>query len=150
MVFEGLPNAPSTAHGARSAAATELRRSRCCDGACSCQGPWLNVQPPFNHPGQTPLFGRCSTTHGWLNTVLFSNTQLRPDGGVRAVCDDGEVLVCDALVVAVPLGVLQQSPEDGGIRFTPELPKVQREAIGRLMGFGVLIKVALVFKEAFW
>ena len=33
-----LPNAPSsvepsTAHGARSAAATELRRSRCCDGA---------------------------------------------------------------------------------------------------------------------
>jgi len=27
-----LPNAPSTAHGARSAAATELRRSRCCDG----------------------------------------------------------------------------------------------------------------------
>ncbi len=83
-------------------------------------------------------------------SVRFSNTQLRPDGGVRAVCDDGEVLVCDALVVAVPLGVLQQSPEDGGIRFTPELPKVQREAIGRLMGFGVLIKVALVFKEAFW
>ena len=30
MVFEGLPNAPSTAHGARSAAATELRRS-CAD-----------------------------------------------------------------------------------------------------------------------
>ena len=26
------PNAPSTAHGARSAAATELRQSRCCDG----------------------------------------------------------------------------------------------------------------------
>ena len=33
MIFEGLLNAPSTAHGARSAAATELRRSRCCDGA---------------------------------------------------------------------------------------------------------------------
>ena len=33
MTFEGLPNAPSTAHGARSAAAMELRRSRCCDGA---------------------------------------------------------------------------------------------------------------------
>ena len=32
MIFEGCP-APSTAHGARSAAATELRRSRCCDGA---------------------------------------------------------------------------------------------------------------------
>ena len=37
IIFEGLPNAPSTAHGARSAAATELpsllRRRRCCDGA---------------------------------------------------------------------------------------------------------------------
>ena len=33
MIFEGQPNAPSTAHGARSAAATQLRRSRCCDGA---------------------------------------------------------------------------------------------------------------------
>ena len=30
---EGLLNAPSTAHGARSAATTELRRSHCCDGA---------------------------------------------------------------------------------------------------------------------
>ena len=30
-----LPNAPSTAHGARSAAATELRRSRCCDGVAA-------------------------------------------------------------------------------------------------------------------
>ena len=28
-----LPNARSTAHGARSAATTELRRSRCCVGA---------------------------------------------------------------------------------------------------------------------
>ncbi len=28
MIFEGLPNAPSTAHGARSAAATEMRRRR--------------------------------------------------------------------------------------------------------------------------
>ena len=33
MIFEGLPNAPLTAHGARSAAATELRRSCCSDGA---------------------------------------------------------------------------------------------------------------------
>ena len=33
MIFEGLPDAPSTAHGARCAAATDLRRSRCCDGA---------------------------------------------------------------------------------------------------------------------
>ena len=30
-----LPIAPSTAHGTRSAAATELRRSRCCDGVAA-------------------------------------------------------------------------------------------------------------------
>ena len=35
MIFEGLLNAPSTAHGARSAAATKLRRSRCCDGVAA-------------------------------------------------------------------------------------------------------------------
>ena len=35
MIFEGLPNAPSTAHGTRSAAATELRRSRYCDGVAT-------------------------------------------------------------------------------------------------------------------
>ena len=31
----GKSDAPSTAHGARSAAATELRRSRCCDGVAA-------------------------------------------------------------------------------------------------------------------
>jgi len=35
MIFEGLLNAPSTAHGARSAAATKLRRSRYCDGVAA-------------------------------------------------------------------------------------------------------------------
>jgi len=35
MIFEGLLNAPSTAHGARSAAATKLRRSRYCDGVAT-------------------------------------------------------------------------------------------------------------------
>ena len=32
MIHEAQPNAPAYAHDARSAAATELRRSRCCDG----------------------------------------------------------------------------------------------------------------------
>ena len=35
MSFEGLRNAPSTAHSARSAAATKLRRSRYCDGVAA-------------------------------------------------------------------------------------------------------------------
>ena len=44
MIFEGLPNAPPTAHGARSAASSDgaateslLRRcaQRCCDGAAT-------------------------------------------------------------------------------------------------------------------
>ena len=31
----GAAQCPSTAHGARSAAATELRQSRCCDGVAA-------------------------------------------------------------------------------------------------------------------
>ena len=61
MIFEGQPNAPSTAHGARSAAATQLRRSRCCDGAAqtsfvalilrvATRRDALNEEPAFISP----------------------------------------------------------------------------------------------------
>ena len=44
MIFEGLLIAPSTAHGVRSAAATELRRSRCCDGAAQISSVALTLR----------------------------------------------------------------------------------------------------------
>ena len=48
MILEGQPNAPSTAHGARSAAATELRRSRCCDGAAQTSSVALILRVAFS------------------------------------------------------------------------------------------------------
>lgn len=51
----------------------------------------------------------------------------------------------DAVVVTLPLGVLQ----DSAVTFTPRLPKVKRDSIGRL-GRGELMKVALEFPARFW
>ena len=74
MIFEGLPNASSTGHGARSAAATELRRSRCCDGAAQTSSValqdadnaerapacWPSAGPPRAQCRPVTAFGRHS------------------------------------------------------------------------------------------
>lgn len=70
-------------------------------------------------------------------------------GSIRAACSDAEIHVGDALLLTVPLGVLQRLPEDGGLQFSPPLPPAKLDAIRRV-GFGSLNKVALVFEEAFW
>jgi len=84
-----------------------------------------------------------------FNTTVTS-VELRPcGGGIRAVTTSGSVLLADALVLTVPLGVLKRPEPEGGIRFTPPLPPAKLQAIDRL-GFGVLNKVALFFPRAFW
>jgi lysine-specific histone demethylase 1 len=60
-------------------------------------------------------------------------------------CEDGSTIEADYVVSSIPLGVLKH----GGIKFEPELPSWKTAAISRL-GFGVLNKVILVYKEAFW
>ena len=50
-------------------------------------------------------------------------------------------LACDAVVVTVPLGVLQRPRAQGGISFDPALPAEKIDAMKRL-GFGVLNKVS--------
>eukprot|EP00887_Chlorella_sp_A99_P004915 scaffold4.g4915.t1 len=57
--------------------------------------------------------------------------------GVGVSTAAGEVLLCDAVVVAVPLGVLKA----GAIKFTPPLPDWKQQAIDRL-GFGDLNKAS--------
>jgi monoamine oxidase len=53
-----------------------------------------------------------------------------------------------AAVVTLPVGVLQREPQNGGVRFDPEV-REKREAAG-LLGSGPVIKVVLGFREAFW
>lgn len=59
--------------------------------------------------------------------------------------EDGQLIQADHVVNTIPLGVLKH----GNIDFQPPLPSWKAEAIQRL-GFGVLNKVILVYKEAFW
>lgn len=66
----------------------------------------------------------------------------------RRVCVEtanGDRLVAHAVVVTVPLGVLQKRV----ITFQPELPPWKQRAIDGL-GFGLLNKVVLEFPEVFW
>ncbi|KAK3695074.1 flavin-containing amine oxidoreductase-domain containing protein [Podospora appendiculata] len=68
------------------------------------------------------------------------------NGGPATVeCEDGSKIEADFVVNTIPLGVLKH----GNVKFTPPLPSWKSDAIGRL-GFGVLNKVILVYKEPFW
>lgn len=54
------------------------------------------------------------------------------------------------VLVTLPLGVLQASPETaGGVRFTPPLPGQKRDALGKLV-MGKVIRVTLRFRHRFW
>lgn len=55
----------------------------------------------------------------------------------------------DAIIITVPLGILQQAPSDGGIRFVPNLPIATQSAIERLV-MGNVLKINLTFRERFW
>lgn len=66
-------------------------------------------------------------------------------GPARVELEDGQSVEADYVVNTIPLGVLKH----GGIEFQPPLPSWKTDAIGRL-GFGVLNKVILVYKDAFW
>lgn len=66
-------------------------------------------------------------------------------GPARIELEDGQSVEADYVVNTIPLGVLKQ----GGVDFQPPLPSWKTDAIERL-GFGVLNKVILVYKDAFW
>ena len=54
-----------------------------------------------------------------------------------------------ALVITVPLAILQREPSDGGIRFVPDLPVAKQVAIQQLV-MGNVLKINLIFRERFW
>ncbi len=58
-------------------------------------------------------------------------------------------LEADAVVCTLPLGVLKQDPNEGGVAFDPPLPQEKQIAIQRL-GTGLLNKCALSFDRIFW
>ncbi|XP_043700582.1 polyamine oxidase 2 [Telopea speciosissima] len=65
--------------------------------------------------------------------------------GVKVTVEDGRTFVADAVVVAVPLGVLKSK----SIKFEPKLPDWKEDAIADL-GVGIENKIALHFEKVFW
>lgn len=63
----------------------------------------------------------------------------------RVLCDDGDILEADQVVLTAPLGVLKEN----SITFDPVLPDWKLGPIQRL-GFGTLNKVILVYDRPFW
>lgn len=69
----------------------------------------------------------------------------RPRVTVRKADGAEEVLTAHAVLVTVPLGVLQR----GAIEFSPPLPPYKQSAI-RSLGMGTENRVAMVFPSVFW
>ncbi|KAL9269730.1 Polyamine oxidase 2-like protein [Drosera capensis] len=65
--------------------------------------------------------------------------------GVRVTTEGGSSFIADAVVVAVPLGVLQSNL----IKFEPRLPEWKERAISDL-GVGIENKIVLHFENVFW
>lgn len=70
-------------------------------------------------------------------------------GEVTVLTAGGEKYSGSKVIITVPLGILQLSPdEEAAIRFSPSLPD-KMNAIQE-MGFGAVLKVLLQFRNAFW
>ncbi|MBN3308430.1 SMOX oxidase, partial [Amia calva] len=65
---------------------------------------------------------------------------------VKVICEDGQELHADHVIVTASLGVLQ---EKAPAMFEPSLPEVKMTAIKKL-GFGTVDKIYLKFNERFW
>jgi len=59
------------------------------------------------------------------------------------------VYEASAVLITLPLGILQARQEDGGIHFVPELPAAKQWAIEQL-AVGNVIRINLMFRERFW
>ncbi|KAK4162101.1 Sec1-like protein [Cladorrhinum sp. PSN259] len=76
------------------------------------------------------------------NVIYNSESEIGP---AMVECEDGFKVEADYIVNTIPLGVLKH----GNVEFHPPLPSWKSETISRL-GFGVLNKVILVYKQPFW
>jgi len=87
------------------------------------------------------------------NTAITLSTQVKAisydanaaSNKVTVKTEQGD-LQADQVVVTLPLGVLKKK----SVSFSPDLSKAKTTAIDYHIGFGTVIKVALLFKDVFW
>ena len=82
----------------------------------------------------------------FLNTIVKEINWLRGDVTVKT--NDGNSYHAKKVIIALPLGVLQNEGMLSSITFKPPVPE-QTDAI-KLMGFGAVIKILLEFDDVFW
>lgn len=88
-------------------------------------------------------------------------------GDIKIICeragsvDDGSAnnpatsveplrFIAPAVLITLPLGILQTAPEKAGaVRFTPELPVAKRRAID-VLAMGNVVKIVMCFRDRFW
>ncbi|HEY9583887.1 MAG TPA: NAD(P)/FAD-dependent oxidoreductase, partial [Candidatus Paceibacterota bacterium] len=78
------------------------------------------------------------------NTVV--QQVVHDDMKVKVICNDGGVeFVADAVILAVPISILQKEK----IKFIPNLPESKLKAVESIM-MGSVTKVVLSFSKSFW
>ncbi|RYP03526.1 hypothetical protein DL764_005081 [Monosporascus ibericus] len=78
-------------------------------------------------------------------TVKRVSYSSEKSGAARVECENGVTIDADYVVSTIPLGVLKH----GSVEFAPPLPSWKTDVVGRL-GYGILNKIILVYREAFW
>ena len=72
------------------------------------------------------------------------------ESGVKLTsADDSVVYRADYAIITIPLGVLKSSDPSSAVTFRPTLPRATAEGI-RALGFGNVVKVALLFPTDWW
>ncbi|XP_043554065.1 peroxisomal N(1)-acetyl-spermine/spermidine oxidase-like isoform X2 [Chiloscyllium plagiosum] len=79
----------------------------------------------------------------WDGNFISEDTSLYP---VRVVCEDGNHILADHVIVTISLGCLKANSQS---LFQPSLPKKYQHAIQN-MGFGTMNKIYLEYEAPFW
>jgi polyamine oxidase len=104
-------------------------------------------QPDFIFTSSSlDLFHSLITTQSPNITYEMPVTQIQSEGGVIIQTSTGETIEADAVIVTVPLGVLQS----GSIKFVPELPSEKLKTISEELVMGKSDRVAMAFSSCFW
>ncbi|XP_078669778.1 peroxisomal N(1)-acetyl-spermine/spermidine oxidase-like [Branchiostoma floridae x Branchiostoma belcheri] len=75
-----------------------------------------------------------------------SSAECHPRHAVSIVCEDGEILKADHVIITVPLGFLKKH---ASTFLQPPLPEKKLRSIAK-MGFGVVDKIFLEYEKPFW
>jgi len=85
----------------------------------------------------------------WRTECPVTRIEWSERNGATLIDAAGRRVRANAVIVTVPVGVLQAESGPGAIGFAPRLPLAKRRAIGRL-AMGSVVKIVFRFREAFW